>query len=211
MIRIIYEKQLYKLRGMLEKMGMMVEQALLHMNEALQNWDLEVAQKVVQGDDAINEMELKIEDMCIRIITTQQPVAGDLREITSVFKMITDLERIADQAADICSCLLEMKENQPQEYKTLCKISTELVPMYRGMLKSYRNQDVDLAEETRKADKNINKLFWKAMNLFDELIEKGCGGDVRYILIAKYLEGMGDHITNICEWIIYRINASRTN
>ncbi len=209
MVRRRYQKQLDRLRAMLWEMGTAVEQVMIRTDRALQTWDLEAAKAVVEGDDAIDEMERGIENACLHLITMQQPVAGDLREITAVFRMIADLERIADQAADISSCLLEMGEKPPVDDQLLRQMSSALLPMYRGMMKSYQNQDPKLARETLAYDDQIDSLFWEAVKVFDRRISASAGGCVYCVFIAKYLERMGDHITNVCEWILYRLDFHR--
>lgn len=199
-----YQRELNRLQKMLLEMGDAVERSLVQTEKALSHRDSESARITVNGDDAIDEMKRKIEDTCLRLIAMQQPVAGDLREITAIFRIIIDLERIADQAADICSCLLEMGKMNPQGYPLLSQICSALLPMYRTMLQSYQRRDIDSARETIAYDDKIDSFFEEAVQLFNKQIINGAGGSVYCVFIAKYLERIGDHITNICEWILYR-------
>lgn len=202
-----YHKQLDKLHNMLWEMGLAVEQAIVQTDTALREWDMDIAKKVADGDDVIDDMERNIENYCLHLITTQQSVAGDLRDITSTFRMITDLERIADQAADVCSCIIKTGENPPADCRRLSEISSDLLPMFRIMLKSYQNKDPELAKKALDYDDIIDKLFKLATKEFDRTVA-ATEGFIYCVFIAKYLERMGDHITNICEWILYRIKFS---
>jgi phosphate transport system protein len=210
-IRNEFEKELNKLHKDLIKMGAIIEQSINDTIKALKTKDIELANEVIKKDDIIDEMERRIERECILLIARQQPIASDLRDITSVLKIITDLERIADHCEDISEYTIKL--SQEKYIKPLIHIpemAEKVNKMVKDTIDSYIRKDLELAYEICKRDDEVDKYF---DTIIDELIEymkndtsviKQC---TDFMFIVKYLERMGDHATNIAEWIIYTITG----
>lgn len=210
-IRNEFEKELNKLHKDLIKMGAIIEQSINDTIKALKTKDIELANEVIKKDDIIDEMERRIERECILLIARQQPIASDLRDITSVLKIITDLERIADHCEDISEYTIKL--SQEKYIKALIHIpemAEKVNKMVKDTIDSYIRKDLELAYEICKRDDEVDKYF---DTIIDELIEymkndtsviKQC---TDFMFIVKYLERMGDHATNIAEWIIYTITG----
>lgn len=194
-------------------MGSMVEEAIHLSVQSLAKQDLALAQKIIDGDDAIDDLSLKIEEDCIRLIALQQPIARDLRVITSVLKTVTDLERIADHGTNIAEIvqrigtapLIKPLENIP-------KMATLVEAMVRDSLKAFVDRDVDFAKNTCLRDDEVDKVY---ENLFNELTGFILAGKETYqveqamnlLFAARYLERVGDHATNIGERVIYLVTG----
>lgn len=211
--RSFFDKELAELYNMLKEMGYMVEEAIDNSIKSLANQDTELAEKVIANDDLIDDMELNIEERCIKLIATQQPLAGDLREIFTTLKIITDMERMADHAVDIAKVTLRLAG---QEYiKPLIDIPrmADLVrEMVRDCLKAYINKDLDMANSISKKDDEIDGLY---KQIFRELLvymmenPKTISQATQFLLVSRFLERIGDHTTNVCEWVIYMITGQR--
>jgi phosphate transport system protein len=211
--RSFFDKELAEVYNMLKEMGYMVEEAIDNSIKSLANQDTELAEKVIANDDLIDDMELNIEERCIKLIATQQPLAGDLREIFTTLKIITDMERMADYAVDIAKVTLRLAG---QEYiKPLIDIPrmADLVrEMVRDCLKAYINKDLDMANSISKKDDEIDGLY---KQIFRELLvymmenPKTISQATQFLLVSRFLERIGDHTTNVCEWVIYMITGQR--
>jgi phosphate transport system protein len=211
--RSFFDKELAEVYNMLKEMGYMVEEAIDNSIKSLANQDTELAEKVIANDDLIDDMELNIEERCIKLIATQQPLAGDLREIFTTLKIITDMERMADHAVDIAKVTLRLAG---QEYiKPLIDIPrmADLVrEMVRDCLKAYINKDLDMANSISKKDDEIDGLY---KQIFRELLvymmenPKTISQATQFLLVSRFLERIGDHTTNVCEWVIYMITGQR--
>lgn len=194
-------------------MGSMVEEAIHLSVQSLAKQDLALAQKIIDGDDAIDDLSLKIEEDCIRLIALQQPIARDLRVITSVLKTVTDLERIADHGTNIAEIvqrigtapLIKPLENIP-------KMAKQVEAMVRDSLKAFVDRDVDFAKNTCLRDDEVDKVY---EDLFNELTGFILAGKEAYqveqamnlLFAARYLERVGDHATNIGERVIYLVTG----
>ncbi|PHV70334.1 phosphate transport system regulatory protein PhoU [Sporanaerobium hydrogeniformans] len=210
MLRKQYEKNLKELNQNIVKMGQITERLIDQTIKAITQNNQELAKKTIAEDDIIDAMQLEIEKECALLIALQQPVAGDLRFIISTIKMITDIERIADQCSDICQYILKMEEGswkqQVSYQRHIEKMALSTKKMLEQTLTSYVTGDQDLVKEVLKSDDEIDENFkkiWKEikaeMQARPEFIETG----MQYIMIIKYLERIADHITNIAEWILY--------
>ena len=206
-MRVLFEEELKKLHNEIVVMLSMTEEQIDKTLEALKAQDVELAQKVVDGDDAVDKQEIKIEKLCLEIIVRQAPVAKDMRRVTSIFKLITDLERIADHAEDICGIIVDVYHQR--HIKPLVKIP-KMAKMARSMVSrvitAYMQNDTDLAKEVAKDDEDVDNVYH---NLTVELIEamknnpSAVEQAVALIQIAKHFERMADHATNIAEWVIF--------
>ncbi len=208
------DKSLSDLQQELLQMGSMVEDSIHLAVEALAKQDLVLAQKIIDGDDAIDDLSLKIEEDCIRLIALQQPIARDLRVITSVLKTVTDLERIADHGTNIAEIvqrigtgpLIKPLENIPQ-------MADLVESMVRDSLKAFVDRDVAFAKKTCLRDDEVDKVYEGVLNELTGFILAGeeAGPVVQamnLLFAARYLERVGDHATNIGERVIYLVTGN---
>ena len=212
MTRFSFEKALKELDFNLIKMGTYVEESIEKTIRALTERDTELASAIIADDDIIDDMEQNIEKMCVTLIARQQPLAKDLRLITSVLKIITDLERIADHSADIAELTLNFRDTR--FIKPLIDIP-KMAEMARQMtdkaIDSFIKKDFELAREVCASDDYVDELFETVKKDLAEIM-KGSPGSIDQIIdllmIAKYIERMADHATNIGEWVAYSITGN---
>lgn len=204
-MRETFEHKLGKLNNDLIRMGGMIEEAIASAITALRDSDAILAKKVVDGDRAVDEEEKNIESQCLSIILREQPVARDLRKVSAALKMVTDMERIADNAADIAEISLTADVSAIMHIvKEIQTMSEKVIIMVSHSIDSFVTTDMELANETIKADDEVDELFVSIRNRIVELIKsEHCSGDVAVdvLMIVKYLERIADHAVNICEWV----------
>jgi len=211
--RVEYDHQLEALKHEIIRMGSLVEQVLAGSMKALVERDIERAQKVVDSDDEIDDLQLDIEEQCVMLIATQQPMASDLRIIFAAIKMGTDLERIADYGVGVAKTALQLKD---EEYiKPLIDLPRMMdiaCEMLLSSVRAFASDDSELAIETAKRDKALDSLF---KQIYRELLTyvmespRHIKQMMAFVLIARYLERVGDHIKNICESIVYNKTGKR--
>jgi phosphate transport system protein len=192
-------------------MGTLIEKALEETIEALVKQDVELAQKIIKGDDVFDQMELDIESKCMSAIATQQPVATDLREILSVLKIVTDLERIADHCQDISKITIELANKvYVKPLIDIPKMAKEVKKMIKMTIDCYIEQDVEKAVVICKNDDIVDDYFRTIFKDL-EIIMKDKPDEIKqcmdFLMIAKYLERMADHSTNIAEWVIFSVEG----
>jgi len=207
--RTQFEKELEELKLSLIKMGDIVIKNIHEALKAFLDMNTELANEIIKKDKLVNEYEYNIEKECMRIILREQPVARDLRLITSVLKMITDLERIGDHAADISKLTVFMeKTNQPFNVKQVIKMVDVSEEMIKMALESFVNQDQSLALEVIAKDDVVDDLFSEVRTLVADAIRSSIV-DADYALylmmVTKYLERIGDHAVNLAEWVLFSI------
>ena len=203
--------QLEKLHELLLEMGSLVKNNIAKATTALKNQDKELAKEVIDSDHDINQMEKDIESLCTKIMIRQHPVAGDFRLVSSAMKMITDMERIGDQAADIAE--ISMYLNQPfiKELVHIPQMAEATIKMVTDSLNAFVNNDLDLANNVIEQDDKVDELFATVKKDLIALINKDANNGeqaIDLIMIAKYFERIGDHATNIAEWVIYAITGT---
>ena len=206
-IRKIFENELADLKTELVEMcrltEMMIEQAIT----ALVNRDRELGKSIGETDKRVDEYEMDIEKRCVRILLKQQPVAKDFREVSTALKMITDIERFGDQASDIGELVATMPGEKYIKKLTHIKAMGELaVKKVRESVNSFIRNDEALADEVIALDDEMDTLFLTVKNDLIELIRKdGNNGDqaIELMMVAKYLERIGDHAVNVAEWTKY--------
>jgi phosphate transport system protein len=208
-----YTKALKELQQEILRMGAMVEEAVGNAVESLKHQNQELAQQVIKNDDLIDELELDIEDKCLKLIATQQPMAKDLRRIGTGFKIIGDLERMADHAVDIAKITLRIAD-QPL-IKPLIDIP-RMAKLTQGMLKdsldSYVREDVELAGTLKERDDEIDHLY---AQIFRELLTfmladpKTINQATYLLFVGRYLERIADHTTNVGESVIFLVTGER--
>jgi len=210
-MRNSFEKELELLNLDIIKMGSMIEDAIDKAIIVLKKQDPEMAKAAIEYDDAIDEMERNIESKCLKLLLHQQPVAGDLRLISTALKVITDMERIGDHAADISGIFLRIgKEQYIKELEHIPEMGDIAAKMVRQSVDAFVKRDVALAELVIEMDNQVDNLFnVLKVDLTDLMIKdkKNIDQSIDFLLIAKYLERIGDHAENIAEWVIFSVTG----
>ncbi|WP_353894226.1 phosphate signaling complex protein PhoU [Proteinivorax hydrogeniformans] len=208
-----FHKELKDLIEELLFMGNLVEESISKAVIALKNQNLELARQVIEGDEKIDNLELEIESTCLALIARQQPMAKDLRKIATVLKIITDLERIADHAVDIAKICVKI--DQKPLIKPLVDIPHMALltqKMVNKALESFIKEDVKLAHEVCNDDDHIDEHHKQILReLLTYMMEdpKNIDQATQLMFVSSYLERIGDHSTNICEWLIYLVTGER--
>src|SRR5688572_29071800 len=192
-------------------MGAKVEEVIKGSMQALLERDGELAKKTIQADRRINKLELSIDQMCLQILARRQPVASDLRFITIAMKLVTDLERIGDLGVNLCERVLELNEEPPlKPYVDLPRMAEETQEMVHDALDAFVEGDAVKADEVIRADSIVDAYY---MQIFRELLTymmedtRNIFRATRLQSIAKYLERIGDHATNIAEMVIFNVRG----
>ena len=213
MARVSYHAELDALRQDLLRMGTQVEEAIRLAVESLKERDQEKARRVFELEEQVDHMELDIERRCLNLIALQQPMAGDLRQIGMTLKVITDLERMADHAHDIAKVTLRLgQEPLIKPLVDIPRMAEIAEKMVRDGLKAFVEGDVDLARAMVDRDDDLDHLF---NQIFRELlmIMREKPGTVeqatQLLMVASHLERVGDHATNLAEWVIYLVTGVR--
>ena len=206
-IRKIFEEELRDLKTQLVEMCRLTEKMISDAITALVKRDRELGKSISLQDRRVDEYEMEIEKKCMRILLKQQPVAKDFREVSTALKMITDIERFGDQAADIGDIVCTMPGEVYIKKLTHITAMGELaVRMVRESVNSFINNDAQLADEVIALDDNMDEMFTAVKTDLIELIKKdGKNGDqaIELMMVAKYLERIGDHAVNVAEWTKY--------
>ena len=211
--RMNFEMELELLHDRVAQMGRYVEQKIDSLFFALENEDKELATSIMSGDRVIDDMEKEIEAKCLSLITRQQPVARDLRVVSATLKVVTDIERIGDHAADIAELAVR---NQGISIYHISKPMPELITAAKDMVHdavdAFIQNDRSSAAKIIETDDIVDDLFNQAKDEVVRMLrgEKTADPDclVDVLMIAKYLEKIGDHAVNICEWAIFRETGS---
>lgn len=198
----------YEINHLKKDIGEMAEAVseTVHTMEALiKHPDVVQSKELVEHDKYINELQKNIETRCLSLLLKQQPVARDLRLVSTGLKVVTDLERIGDQCADIAEItILTKMDDLYTKLPHIASMLDHIVEMMEQLTSAVKNEDVELAKETRQKDQKINILFDKCKKDVVMLIKEDEGNIDYYLdflMISKYLEKIGDHIKNVCEWI----------
>ena len=206
-----YEAELQKLRDRLLLMGAKVEEIIKGSMQALLERDSDLAKKMIQADRRINHLELGIDQMCLQILARRQPVASDLRFITIAMKLVTDLERIGDLAVNLSERVLELNEEPPlKPYVDLPRMAQETQEMVHEALDAFVEGDAEKADAVIRQDSIVDAYY---MQIFRELLTymmedtRNIFRATRLQSIAKYLERIGDHATNIAEMVIFNVRG----
>lgn len=212
-MRSKFDEQLNILNQKLIQMGQAIEKNIQDAIDALVNGNVEKANQIIVADDDIDKMQREIESICFGLLIQQQPVAKDLRLITAAMKMVTDMERIGDHAVDI-SEMTEFLSTHKMNDKlaTLKNMACEATIMLIHSIDAFTHKNEEIARDVIDHDDVVDALF---VNVKDELIklitvkpEEGESG-LDMLMIAKYLERIGDHATNIAEWVIYALDNKK--
>ena len=205
-----FDEQLNVLNSEMIRMGALCEEVIALAAKALGDGDASLAKKVAPLDAEIDEKERSIETLCLRLLLQQQPVARDLRQISAALKMITDMERIGDQADDIAEIVLYLADVPAESHVLLQKMAEAAIGMVSDSVDAYVRQDVELAEQVITHDDTVDDYFEQVKQalihrIANDPAEGGTALDL--LMIAKYLERIGDHATNIAEWVEFSVTG----
>ncbi|MBR4080047.1 MAG: phosphate signaling complex protein PhoU [Christensenellaceae bacterium] len=205
-----FDEQLFELNREIIEMGAMCEEAISSAVKALMTGDVEFAEKIRTESSCIDEMERTIEGRCMKLLLHQQPVARDLRQISAALKMITDMERIGDQAEDIAEIVTFLKGHTMEGMELIEEMARETIQMVTDSVNAFVRKDTDLARNVIERDDVVDDYFLKVKCGIITLIQKNSADGefaLDLLMIAKYFERIGDHATNIAEWVIYSITG----
>ena len=205
-MRITYEHELQELKKELKEMARRVENAIDQTFVAFESDNRALAEEIIRGDRNINDMERAIESRCLSLILKQTPVAGDLRMVSTALKVVTDLERIGDHASDIAELILRI--HGKDVYKMLDHLpvmAAKASHMLHDAIEAFIAQDDSMSDEIIKKDDEIDQLFNQTKTDVAEMLKASSDDDnidnaIDLLMISKYLERIGDHAVNICEW-----------
>lgn len=210
-MRYQFDQELKELNQDMISMGVLCETAISKAMRAMDTNNHELAKQAIDEDQSIDAMERDIERLCLRLLLEQQPVATDLRQVSSALKMITDMERIGDQASDISEIVLTSNLEQEAANPHLKVMSEQTIKMVNQAVDAYVKKDYELTREVIKGDDIVDTYFDKVRkDLIKKIAEKPEDGEraIDTLLVAKYLERIGDHATNIAEWVQFAITGN---
>jgi phosphate transport system protein len=210
-----FDEQLELLHSELITMGKLCESAILRASQALLEGNLSLASKAISTEDEINEKEREIERLCLKLLLQQQPVAKDLRQISSALKMITDMERIGDQAADICEIIQVAKfQHISHSIQHIEDMAKATIKMVCESIEAFVRKDEKLVDAVIQYDDVVDELFDKVREeIISMIYEDRNNGEqaLDLLMIAKYFERIGDHAVNIAEWVDFSITGTHRN
>ena len=207
MTRNLLDKRMKLLTSELAEMGSLVEKQIYNSIEAFKNKDMKLVKQVMENDDKVDELNRRIEEQCLKFMAMESPVATDLRKVFTTSKIVTDLERMADYAVDICKIAKRVESDVlGEECDPIWQMVDILRKMINKSIEAFVAGDVDAAYEICKMDDQVDIIYrglfndmLKKMSKDESIINKGA----EILFASKYLERVGDHVTNICEWIIF--------
>ncbi|MCI7181575.1 MAG: phosphate signaling complex protein PhoU [Schaedlerella sp.] len=206
-----FDSELQLLEEMLTHMGELCEVAITNATNAIKDGNAQMARSVIEADEEIDQMEKDIERLCLKLLLQQQPVAKDLRRISAALKMITDMERIGDQTSDIAEIVISSDSNTPAYSDEIVAMAAEVSRMVVDSVTAYVNKDLGLAQEVLEADNVVDNYFDEVRDKLIDYIRQEKGEHGRHIfdliMVTKYLERIGDHATNISEWVEFSITG----
>jgi len=210
-MRSRYDEELKNLHGALIDMGAMIESAISGAITALENRNIQKAKEIIAYDEEIDAQERLIEEMCMKLLLRQQPVARDLRMISTALKLITDMERIGDHAADISELAIMLRDLPQMNSNSLREMAVQTSAMLMSSVKAYVEQDEEKARAVIRQDDVVDDLFVTVKREMIEAIRQDSDfseAAADLLMAAKYFERIGDHATNIAEWTIYAVYGS---
>lgn len=210
-MRELFQKQLEALHIMLIEMGALCEQVIERTYKVIETEDKEAAAEIMEKDSIIDMKEREIESICLKLLLHQQPVASDLRQISAALKMITDMERIGDQASDIADIVKVSKNLKVPAHATkIAEMAKATMKMVTESIDSFVKQDLEIARKVIDDDDYVDNLF---LEIKHQLVENMTNDEenkeqtLDILMIAKYYERIGDHATNIAEWVEFAITG----
>lgn len=213
--RLSFQHEIENLNVELIKMGALVEEAIENVIIAFKKQDHSLAKEIIKKDSEIDDMEKVIEGHCLSLILRQQPVAKDLRIVSTALKMVTDMERIGDHAADIAGIILKINADHVFEIvEHIPEMASLAKKMVKGAIEAFVKGDTELTKQIIEIDDQVDALFTKVKCEVIEILKKSndlsdmC---VDFLMIAKYFERIGDHAENICEWVEFNETGEYKN
>lgn len=206
-----FDEQLFELNREIIETGAMCEEAIAYAAKALFSGDMELVDKVKASNSVINQLERDIEGRCMRLLLHQQPVARDFRLISAALKLITDMERIGDQAEDIAEIVSFLKGHPMEGMEMIREMANEATEMVTASVDAFVRKDVELAEKVIAQDDIVDDYFSRVKCDIITLITKNSAeGEfaLDLLMISKYFERIGDHAVNIAEWVIYSVTGT---
>ena len=204
-----FDEQLESLNNSLIRMGALCESAIANATKALLEGDRTLAGRAIEADSEIDQAEREVESLCLKLLLQQQPVARDLRQISSALKMITDMERIGDQASDISDITMHIRFENLRSKVHISDMAAAAIKMVTDSIDSFVKKDLELAKAVAAYDDVVDRLFIKVKDELLILIKDGDVSCLDLLMIAKYLERIGDHAVNIAEWVQYSITGQK--
>ncbi|MBP1561145.1 MAG: phosphate signaling complex protein PhoU [Oscillospiraceae bacterium] len=205
-----FDEQLARLNTEMIEMGALCEEAIALASKALSTGDVSLSKKVAPISADIDRKERDIESCCLKLILQQQPVARDLRQISAALKMITDMERIGDQAEDIAEIITYLEGKTAEETIHIREMAAETITMVTDSVDAYVKRDTELAKSVIAHDDKVDEYFDRIKRSLIKMISENSGkGEyaLDLLMIAKYFERIGDHATNIAEWVIFSVTG----
>ncbi|MCL1989194.1 MAG: phosphate signaling complex protein PhoU [Firmicutes bacterium] len=206
-----FEEKLHDLNQYLIEMGTLVEKAIDLTHKGMITQNIEFAEDAIKCDQEIDDLEKEIEDLCLKLLLLHTPVARDLRMISAAMKMITDMERIGDQCADISEIIIIMAgQVYIKDLEDIPKMAEAASKMVTNAIDAYIKKDLKLARKVRRDDDEVDRLFLlvkKDLTALIHLDPNNIGQAVDLLMIAKYFERIGDHAENIAEWVEFSITG----
>ena len=209
-MRSRFDEQLATLNKELIEMGALCEEAIADAAKALMTADEKTAAKVEPLEAEINQKERDIESLCLKMLLQQQPVARDLRQISAALKMITDLERIGDQASDIAEIITFIDKKAGVDCEPICLMAEATIRMVTESVDAFVKRDVGIAQQAIAHDDTVDDYFLKVKrSLINMISQRPADGEhaLDLLMIAKYFERIGDHAVNIAEWVIFSVTG----
>ena len=206
-----FDEQLFELNRELIEMGSLCEEVIASAVVALRTGNMELARRVKENGSAIDQLERDIESRCMKLLLHQQPVARDLRQISAALKMITDMERIGDQAEDIAEIALHLNGHSIEDADLIKEMARETIAMVTNSVEAFVQKDVELAYKVIAQDDIVDDYFSKVKcGIISMITENSANGEfaLDLLMISKYFERIGDHATNIAEWVIYSVTGT---
>lgn len=213
-MRVRFEEQLERLNVMLIDMGSLCEEAITYAVNAFEEGSDKMRKMTYETDKIIDDREREIETLCLKLLLQQQPVAKDLRLISSALKMISDMERIGDQAEDIAEITKTIKNNDRLYSEHISKMAETAIEMVKGSVDSFVKKDIELANNVIATDDTVDDLFIKVKDdIINAVTEDKTFSEyfVDIIMISKYLERISDHAVNIAEWVIFSLTGEHVD
>lgn len=211
-MRSKFDGQLEQLNKKMIEMSALCEKLIAKASYALLREDADLAKQVIVDGEGVDQSEREIEGLCVKLILQQQPVAGDLRQISTALKMVTDIERIGDHAEDIAEIIPFLQNQDAESFQLIRKMSQATIQMVRQSIDAFVRKDIKLAEDVIAQDDIVDVFFLKMKSLLIKMIAENSGkGEfaLDLLMISKYFERIGDHAVNIAEWVIYSVTGKR--
>ena len=209
-MRDFFQEQLKELNRELVRIGADCEEIIALASDSLTGWNVELAKNVSTIGARIDEGYRTVENICLKLLLRQQPVAGDLRQISAAMKMITDMERIGDQAEDIVDLIPKMERRADEKYPKIREMAKAAQQMVTEAVDAYVKQDLELAYAVMKHDDIVDDYFNRVkVGIIGIIAENPNDGEyaLDLLMIAKYFERIGDHCTNIAEWVEFSVTG----